>query len=89
MLKRALALNHIITNLEVMSSEISVWNLTGLAEEKLARNIKDHAEEHGFVITQGSLQHIWRRTAKPSDMFILTTMATLEKEEVDMAQNAA
>lgn len=89
MQRRAIALNHMITNLEMMQSETSIWNMMNLAEEKTASEISGHAAEHGFGIDEKGIQHLWYRRNKPEDLFMLTSMATLQKEEVDTPQNAA
>lgn len=83
MQKRAIALNHMITNLEVMQSETSIWNMMNLAEAKLAREISSHAAEHGFDIGDGGIMHIWTRRNKPEDHFLLVSTATLQKKEDD------
>ena len=89
MLKRAAAVDHILTNLEVMSSETSIWNMMDALESNGRNEIYNHASEHGFEVVPETVMQMWQRKTKPEDIFVLKTMATMQKEEVDTPGNAA
>lgn len=89
MLKRAVVLNHLVTNIEMMQSETSTWNVMEAGEKKLSDEINSHAEEHGFTVSAEGIKHMWVRQYKPEPRFLLTSMATLQKEELDTSLDEA